>query len=143
MPKNPKSITQKDPFGCSIACLAFLLNISYLEASTLFEDLAVGAKNKGSTCKEVVEALAKKGISAKYKYLKPHWHRRIYRGRVIVFLKQSKKFPYGHYLIRINNIWMDPWINLNKTKDIKKAKSGFRKRLPSKPIFGIFIETSC
>lgn len=41
--------------------------------------------------------------------------------------------PFGHYLIRFNNQWIDPWINLPN----KNIKAGFRKRLPGKPIYGI------
>jgi len=35
---------------------------------------------------------------------------------------------------------MDPWINFQKDKNLKNAKAGFRKKLPGRPIYGIFIK---
>ncbi|MEM0476561.1 MAG: hypothetical protein QW367_02905 [Candidatus Aenigmatarchaeota archaeon] len=75
-----------------------------------------------------------------YKYLKPKWRRKIYQEGTIVFIKRNKKYPYGHYLVRYKNLWMDPWINLLKEKRMEKAKAGFRKRLPGKPIYAIFLK---
>jgi hypothetical protein len=33
---------------------------------------------------------------------------------------------------------MDPWINFTENKNIKKAKAGFRARLPGKAIYVVF-----
>lgn len=66
--------------------------------------------------------------------------RTIYRDNVIIFLKRSIDYPFGHYLLRVNSKWMDPWINLQKNKNIKDASSGYRMRLPGKPIYAVFTE---
>ncbi len=136
--KNP--VSQKDNFGCGVACLAFVANKTYKE---VLKDLGKEqAKTKGFCCREMVDYLKKVDSQADYHYLKPRWKKRIYQDKTIVFIKRSKKYPYGHYLVRYHNLWMDPWINFLKDKDIKNAKAGFRKRLPNKPIYAIFIKTN-
>jgi hypothetical protein len=131
-----KSITQEDTFGCSLACIAFLLDKNYQEIVKLAgQDQA---HTKGFYCKELVQLLAKLGESYTYKYLKPRFKRKIYLDKVIVFIKRSKKYPSGHYLARLNNLWMDPWINFQQGAKVENAKSGFRKRLPGRPIYGLF-----
>ncbi|MDP4038587.1 MAG: hypothetical protein Q8P54_01290 [bacterium] len=132
------SITQEHDFGCAIACMAFITNKSYQDL------LMVLGNNKAATrgiyCKELVEILGKLGYFYSYNYLKPKLKVKIYQDSVIVFIQRSKKYPTGHYLVRYKNLWMDPWINLQTSSDIKKAKSGFRKRLPGRPIYGVFPE---
>lgn len=131
-----KPVKQEDGFGCSIACLAFLTNKTYEEvANNLGREKA---KTKGFFCREIVNYLKKLGYQAEFHYLKPKWRKKIYNDRTIVFIKRSKKYPYGHYLVRHQNLWMDSWINFSYNKDIKNSKAGFRKRLPDKPIYGIF-----
>jgi len=53
----------------------------------------------------------------------------------IVLLRRSKVYPVGHYLIRHNDQWMDPWMNLPQDNDITRAISGYRKELPGKPMY--------
>jgi ABC-type bacteriocin/lantibiotic exporter with double-glycine peptidase domain len=135
-----KPVAQKDKFGCAVACLAFLLNKPYKEIS-----MEIGnkkAKTKGFNCKEIVEYLKKFGIETRYHYLKSKLKRKIYKEGTIVFIKRDKRYPFGHYLIRYKNFWMDSWINWPKNKNVKEAKAGFRKRLPGKPIYAIFINRS-
>ena len=127
-----KPIKQADPFGCGIACVAFVLTINYKSALKLFVDGEKRAKEEGFYCKEIAITLNHLGL--KYKYLKKGLRKNVYRPNTIVFLKRSKKYPYGHYLVRFNNKWMDSWINLPD----KNIKAGFRKRLPGKPIYTIF-----
>jgi len=65
----------------------------------------------------------------------------MYEDGVIVFIKRSVRYPAGHYLARMNGQWMDPWINFpndQNIKNIKNATSGFRKKLPGKPIYALF-----
>lgn len=129
------NITQKDGFGCGIACTASVLGLTYEKAKTLFPN-SKQVKDFGFLCKDIVDALAKKGLSYEYRYIKPKIKRRIYKPGTIVFIARSKRFPAGHYLARDEKKgWMDPWINF--PSDISKSKSGFRKRLPGKPIYAI------
>lgn len=129
------SITQEFDYGCGIACFAFALDISYQQAAK-----QLGEVQAGSTrfwIKDFVTAL---NISDKHyisKYMKPPMTRKIYKEGTIVLIRRSKLYPTGHYLIRHNGHWMDPWINLPKDTDISHATSGFRKRLPGKPMYAL------
>lgn len=130
-----ESITQKHDFGCAVACLAFVANITYAEALKVLGSYK--AKSEGYICKDLVNGLDNLGFSYEYKYIKPRLRKSIYRDGAIVFIKRYKKYPYGHYLARYNGKWMDPWINLVSDKNVTKALSGFRKRLPGRPIYMI------
>lgn len=129
-----KLVKQENPFGCGIACIAAVLNINYEKALKLFKN---GKKRASETpnfyCKEMVIVLKNSGLNYQYKYLKKRLRQKLYQPNTIVFIKRSKKYPYGHYLIRVDHQWMDPWINLPN----KNIKAGFRKRLPGKPIYFI------
>lgn len=128
-----KLIKQVDAFGCAIACVAFVLNIKYSDAIKLFKNGENKARSSGFYCKEIIEILKNAGFNFQYKYIKPRIRNKIYQKHSIVFIKRSDKYRYGHYLVRFENKWMDPWINFSQ----KNIKSGFRKRLPGKAIYAI------
>ena len=101
------SVTQKNNFGCGVACLAYALKIDYdylIKSSRIKKQ----AENKGFTCRELIEILKSNSLNYCYKYLKPKLKKKIYEDGSIVFIKVSKKYPIGHYLIRTNNLWIDP-----------------------------------
>lgn len=130
-----QSITQKFDYGCGIACFAFALGISYKKAEEM-----VGQEQATSTrfwVKDLTKALNKAGYPYVSKHVKPHIQKLIYQEGVIVLIRRSKIYPSGHYLIRHDGMWMDSWINLPKNKDISRARSGFRKRLPGKSMYAI------
>lgn len=131
-----KSVTQQDSYGCSLACIAFLIGKEYQQIANL--ERKKKAQTKGFTCKDLVKILSVFDLEYEYRYLKPRLKNKIYQDGVIVFIKRSKKYLSGHYLVRLNNLWMDPWINFNSQAIIKHAESGFRKRLPGKPIYALF-----
>jgi ABC-type bacteriocin/lantibiotic exporter with double-glycine peptidase domain len=132
------SISQKHNLGCGAACLAFLLNISYDKVVNYFGEKKLN--NEGLYLKEMIKFLKKYGYEGDYKYLKPKLKRKIYKSGTIVFIKRDKNYPYGHYFVRDNKKWFDSWINFLEEKNIKNAKAGFRKRLPGKPIYALFIK---
>ncbi len=130
-----KSITQKDNYGCGITCVAFVCKVSYGYAKKNYFNKPHNATTLGYLCKDIVKALSKAKRDYYYKYVKREIR---FKENTIVFIKRSEKYPAGHYLVRTKNGWMDPWINFNKLKpDIKKAKSGFRKRLPGRAVYAI------
>ncbi len=132
-------IAQEDELGCGVACVANLLDISYAQALQLF-DKPENAKTKGFKCKEIMAVLQKSGIGASYKYLKPRLKSKIYQPGVIVLIAVNKKYPFGHYLLRTNHGWLDPWVNIHSSQNVQKAKAGYRKRLPGKPIYAILTK---
>jgi hypothetical protein len=131
-------IKQEDEYGCSVACLANFLNTDYDSTKLLFDKDKAGTV--GYACKEIVNALSKKGIESNYRYLKPRLRTTIYEDGTIVFIKRCTRYPTGHYLLRSNGKWIDPWVNFQVDKNIKNAIAGCRLRLPGKPIYAIFVK---
>ena len=130
-----KSITQKHAFGCGAACVAFASRLPY---EKIIEVLGENEANeRGFYCKELVGALQTLGKEYEYKYIKPHILLCLEKPGTIVFMKRGKIYTAGHFVVRSEKGWMDPWINFSENQDISKAKSGFRKELPEKPIYAI------
>ena len=128
-----KSITQKDALGCGIACVAFVVNCSYQDAKkNFFKNFN---EKKGLYCKDIVKAFEKAKKEYGYKKVKA---KKQFKENTIVFIKSSERYPYGHYLAKYKEGWMDSWINFPKEKSLKKAESGFRKKLPGKAVYEIF-----
>ena len=128
-----RPVTQQHYLGCGAACLAFILKIDYQDVIK-----ALGADehklgNKGLLCKELVGFLNSQGFDYRWKYVNRKIRKVIYNHGVIVFIKRSKRYPPGHFLVRYKDRWMDPWINWSKID----RQSGFRKRLPGRPIYAI------
>ncbi len=122
-----KPITQEHTAGCAIACVASILNINYKKALNFFNKDNVSIR--GYYCSEIVKALNKNGLNYKSSKVNSKTKRFLSKQGTIVFVKRSKKYPIGHYLLKTNNGWMNPWINF---PEINPAKSGFNKKLPGK-----------
>lgn len=130
-----ESITQEFDYGCGIACFAFALDMTYQQAAR-----QLGETQANSTrfrVKDFTVALNNSGKHYIAKYMKPPMMRKIYEEGTIVLIRRSNQYPTGHYLIHHKGHWMDPWINLTTDNDINHAKSGFRKRLPGKPMYAL------
>ncbi len=131
-----KPIKQEDPLGCGVACVAFVTGVSYKTAKSKYFKTVNSAKTTGYICKDLVKALSLSGKKYSYNYIK---YKRRFQNNTIAFIKRSKRYPAGHYLAKSKFGWMDPWINFNiKDPNPKLAISGFRKRLPGRPIYVIF-----
>jgi len=87
------------------------------------------AETKGFSPKALCELLTTLGKSYFRKYLKTKLKH--YPSGSIIYLKRSKRFPFGHYMAKTDLGWMDPWINLPNYP----RKAGFRKRLPGIPSY--------
>jgi hypothetical protein len=130
-----KSVTQEFEYGCGIACFAFVVNVSYGEAARL-----LGKKQSNSNrfwVKDFLYQLNRAGLKYRSMHIGKKYKRRIYNDGTIILIYRSKKYPVGHYLIRHEGQWMDPWINLPANNNIEHAESGFRKRLPGKPMYAL------
>lgn len=130
------SVTQEHDFGCGAACTAFVSGQSYEYAVARLGKYKAG--NKGYSCRDIVRLLNRHGKQYEYKYLKPRLKKEIYKENTIVFIARSNRYPAGHYLVRHGSEWMDPWINFYLNDDVSKAESGFRRRLPGRPIYALF-----
>lgn len=137
MEKMEKNVVvQEHELGCGLACVAFVVVKSYQEVLNITGNPSK-ATQSGYYCKELIGLLHKFKYTYEVKYIKPHIKKLIYTNDTIVFIKRSLRYPFGHYLVYHNGLWMDPWINFPKNNRIEKAKAGFRKRLPGKPIYAL------
>jgi hypothetical protein len=125
--------------GCGVACLSFLLNISQAEVLKRLKMKHHQATYRGIYCREIVTLLNTSGYKANFRALKLDCRENIYRDGTIVFV-QSTQYPGGHYLCRWNGMWMDPWINILIDSSLPNMKAGWRKRLPAKALYAVFLD---
>ena len=123
-----KSVTQEEPMGCGIACVAVALGKSYQQTKSLFDNPEF-ASTRGYYCRELIKVLNKKFSNYNFSKANEKNKNLLMQDRVIVFIERSNKYPAGHYLIKTKKGWMNPWINF---PNISPAKSGFQKNLPGK-----------
>ncbi len=123
------SITQDEPMGCAVACVAFVLRKNYRQARKLFAN-PEHAVARGYYCRETCAALRAAGKSYEYGRYTPKRKAILKKAGTIVFVQRSGKYPAGHFLVKAGKGWMNPWINL---PSMTPAKAGFQKRLPGKP----------
>lgn len=123
-------VVQKHDFGCGAACVAAVTDKSYQQVVDLLG--VEKAQTTGFYCKELQSCLEILGYSYEYRYAKPSKIKLAYLEDSIVFVSRSKRFPAGHYLVRHNGQWLDSWRNFKIGGLVTNARSGYRKRLPSK-----------
>ena len=133
---------QQDEMGCGVACVANRLDISYDKALKLFE-YPEYAKTVGYKCKYIVSALRSAGLDVRLRHIKAADRDEVMQGNVhipvgaIVFLEKSELYPFQHYLVKVDDGWLDPWINMHDDPDVTHAKAGIRKHLPGRPYYAI------
>lgn len=138
-----KYVAQEDSMGCGVACVANRLGISYADALELFDE-PERAGTIGYACKYIVTALRRGGIEARLHHIKkvdraPSAKRcHLLADGAIVLLEVSERYPYQHYLLKVEAGWCDPWINMNDCRDISQAKAGIRTDLPGLPYYAIY-----
>lgn len=133
-----KYVQQKDDFGCGVACVANRLEICYEEALNLFDDPSA-ASSVGYACKFIVQALRTAGVNARLRHISIKKPLPDYLDGDIVLLVRSDKYPFQHYLMKCHNGWVDPWINMENSKDVRQAVAGVRKELPGRPYYRITV----
>lgn len=134
---------QKDLNGCGIACLSNLLNKPYDQIKKDFEDKFYSIEN-GVKIFDIVNYLKTKdrtyysrffNQNKKYKYNIEDADKFSKIFGSITLIVKSKKYPVGHYLLRVQNGWVDPWYNL---PSIDKVHAGIRKELPENPWYVLY-----
>ncbi|HEB46924.1 MAG TPA: hypothetical protein ENI22_00455 [Candidatus Pacearchaeota archaeon] len=120
-----KPITQEHPMGCGVACVASLLGISYEKALNLFNK--DHTSTKGYYLKDIILALKKKKLNYQDSKVTNNAKKYLKIPGSIIFIRRSKKYPAGHYLLKTKEGWMNPWINYPK---INPAKAGYNRKLP-------------
>ncbi len=131
---------QHDLNGCGIACLANLLNKEYLEIKSDFENNFYKV-DKGIKVSDLVKYLNSKGLNYAVKFcntkrdVTPESVSLASKLNSITLIRKSKKYPIGHYLLKVETGWVDPWMNL---PSIHNVYAGIRKELPEKPWYIIY-----
>jgi len=131
-----EAVTQGHGMGCGVACVAAVLGVGYEEARALFER-PEQAHAGGYLCRDLVWALGRAGRTYRHKYLRSRRDPVLRRPGTIVFTRFSKAYPRGHYLVRAEGGWMNPWANYPW---IAPARSELVARLPAAPVYAIFAE---
>lgn len=130
-----KSITQEFDYGCGVACFAFAADLTYKQAIKVLD--REQTVRFGWRPSDLTKVLNDYGLSYKNNYVRKTDTVDTYTDGTIVLLERSEIYNVGHYLIRHNGSWMDPWINMPLDNTLAHAKSGFRKRLPGKAMYAI------
>lgn len=120
-----KTVAQEHSMGCGIACVAYITRKKYKDVLNLFEEEYV--ETGGYYCRDLINALNILGIKYSYKKVVEKTKNLTRKEKSIIFIRRSKKYPEGHYIVKTKNGWMNPWINFPESNPIK---SGFNKRLP-------------
>lgn len=108
--------------GCAVACVASYCGTDYPAALRLFETDR-HAWTRGFYCVEVVEALAKIGQRYTYEAFRSPKHIKIlHTPGSILFLAPSERYPSGHYVLRVENGWMNPWVNFPQMNPVRAAE---------------------
>ena len=132
-----KSITQEAPYGCGIACFAFVAGITYTRAGEFLGPEQ--AKSERFIVKHLREELNRYGLNYISRHIRPDQILEPKKG-TIVLLRRSKQFPVGHYLAYYEDKWMDPYINLEEDRNFEEPKSGFRDTLPGQIMYALIPE---
>lgn len=133
-------VTQKHPMGCAIACVASRCRINYDRAHQLFEHSA-GAWLNGYTLAEVAEALLKQGLEPRITPIPVRTHSGVKTSMspgTIAFLGPSSFYPSGHYFLKTQHGWMNPWLNF---PNMLPARAGIQPHLFSRPDYLIFSQS--
>ncbi len=129
-----KSITQESPYGCGIACFAFVTEQTYRQAAEF-----LGPEQASSNrfiVKHLREELGRFGRQYDTKHIRPGQAVSPVEG-TIVLLRRSRQFPVGHYLAYHENKWMDPHINLQDDWTFEVPISGYRDELPGEAMYSL------
>ncbi len=114
-------VAQEHPLGCAVACVASLCEISYSQALDLFE-VAEFAWTRGFYCSEVIKALSKRNLI--YSFEKSEFSvnlGRLEKSGSMAFVAPNSKYPSGHFLLRVEEGWMNPWANFPQMIPVKAA----------------------
>ncbi len=138
--KDKKYQHQKDLNGCGIACLANLLDIEYDIVKKDFEKKFYKI-NRGVNIADMVRYLETRGLKYKSKFFnrrnfdKDEANKYSRLNNSITLIVKSEKYPAGHYLLRVEDGWVDPWYNL---PSIDNVYAGVRKKLPNDPWYVLY-----
>ena len=134
-----RPVSQEHTMGCAVACVASLCSLSYKKALKLFQNKD-HAWTRGYYCPEIVEALERAGHDYSYDEFDSKKHHRYLRlPGTIIFISPCAEYPLGHFLLRGELGWMNPWLNFPLMVPVQ---SGFQRKLPGEISYLLFPNQS-
>lgn len=133
---------QKDLNGCGVASMSNLLGKEYDLVKKDFEKKFYTIES-GVKIFDIVNYLKTQKLNYKSKFFNQNKKYDLNRKEAskyskilgsITLIAKNKKYPVGHYLLRVKDGWVDPWYNLPN----KLIKAGVRKRLPGNPWYVLY-----
>ncbi|MEZ0393039.1 MAG: hypothetical protein ACAH59_12535 [Pseudobdellovibrionaceae bacterium] len=133
-----KPVPQEHPLGCAVACVASLCGLSYQEALKLFE-IPELAWIRGFYCSEIVQALARAELSYTFaEFDLSKISEMLRQPGTIVFVSPNSRYPSGHFLLRLENGWMNPWSNFPQMISVR---ADVEDALPGEVSYVVFVDT--
>lgn len=129
-------VTQQHDYGCGVACVATIVDLTYEGALGLFgPDAERKANTEGFYLEEITAALRKANKDAYW--VKDQPSNGIERRKVnsIVFVKAGETYPAGHYLTRTRKGWSNSWSNFPNYP----RESAYVKEIPGTPEYFIYV----
>jgi len=112
-----------------------LCRISYAQALSLFKQKH-NAWGRGFYCSEIVEALSKAQHQYKFSAYNSARHLKLAKQvGTIVFVGPSTQYPSGHFLLRVDEGWMNPWSNFPQMCPVR---SDVVSKLPGKITYLVY-----
>jgi len=114
-------VAQLDEWGCGIACIASLLDISYEDAYWLArreKGDSIAGGSPGTELHHIAMILQEMGI-----HVFADWQEADdFPAGTILFVEGPEPYDGGHYILRTHKGWMDPWANIRNADEARKAK---------------------
>lgn len=135
---------QHDLNGCGIACLANLFDENYEDVRVDFEKNFYKI-NRGVKVFDLTKFLNSKDYKYSNKFFNHNNYNRIeamnYASILnsITLIRKNDKYPVGHYLLKVEDGWIDPWLNY---PSIDNVHAGLRNELPGEPWYVVYPELS-
>lgn len=133
---------QKDLNGCGIASLSNLLDLPYDSVKKEFEKNFYSIE-RGINIADIVRFLKRHKLEYKSKFFNQKNYSSVKNEAKkfssipgsITLIAKNKKYPVGHYLVKVDGGWVDPWINL---PSIDNVGADIRKTLPGNPWYVLY-----
>lgn len=128
--KRYRVVSQRDSWGCGVACVASLLGLSYREARRRLirrKGREINASPYGLPYKVIEYVLGRAGVTTIRKRGQRTWQ----AGTIIFLSKQRGRYRNaGHYLLKVPRGWMDPWINYQTEPPVGGIRAGLPRGAP-------------
>ena len=132
-----KLVKQKHNMGCGIACVASVVEDTYDNVLKLCKN-PKDALEEGfymPELKKILKLYGKENYS--FRKYSSKYQKYLLKNGSIIFIANCEKYPYGHYLNKIEGGWMNPWINC---PIISPLRAGIDNSIEEKMIEYILFE---